>query len=47
MRVRGRVSGVAIESPVSIVADFRNGKAIRFRSFLDRRDALEAAGLSE
>jgi ketosteroid isomerase-like protein len=47
MRVRGRASGVAIESPVSFVADFRDGKAIRFRSFLDRRDALEAAGLSE
>ena len=47
MRVRGRASRVAIESPVSFVADFRNGKAIRFRSFLDWRDALEAAGLSE
>jgi ketosteroid isomerase-like protein len=46
MRVRGRASGVAIESPVSFVADFRDGKAIRFRSFLDQRDALEAAGLS-
>jgi ketosteroid isomerase-like protein len=47
MRARGRASGVAIESPVSFVADFRDGKAFRFRSFLDRRDALAAAGLSE
>jgi ketosteroid isomerase-like protein len=47
MRVRGRASGVAIESPISFVADFRDGKAVRFRSFLDRRDALAAAGLSD
>ena len=47
MRVRGRSSGATVESPVSFVADFRDGKAVRFRSFLDRRDALEAAGLSE
>lgn len=47
MRVRGRAGGVAVESPVSFVADFGDGKAVRFRSFLDRRDALEAAGLSE
>ncbi len=42
MRARGRASGVETESPVSFVADFRDGKAVRFRSFLDRRDALEA-----
>jgi ketosteroid isomerase-like protein len=47
MRVRGRASGVAVESPVSFVADFRDGKATRFRSFLDRRDALAAAGLGD
>jgi ketosteroid isomerase-like protein len=37
---------VAIESPVSFVADFRDGQAVRYRSFLVRPDALEAAGLS-
>ena len=42
MRARGRASGVETESPVSFVADFRDGKAVRFMSFLDRRDALEA-----
>ena len=30
-------SGVAVESLVGFVADFRDGKAIRFRSLLDRR----------
>jgi ketosteroid isomerase-like protein len=29
------------------VVDFRNGRVLRLRSFLDREDALEAAGLSE
>ncbi len=43
MRARGRASGVETESPVSFVADFREGKAIRFRSFLDHSEALEAA----
>jgi ketosteroid isomerase-like protein len=47
MRVRGRASGVAVESPVSFVADLRDAKAARFRSCLDRRAALEAVGLSE
>ena len=47
MRVRGRASGVAVESPVSFVADLRDATAARFRSCLDRRDALEAVGLSE
>jgi ketosteroid isomerase-like protein len=46
MRARGRASGVFAESSVSFVADFRDGKAIRFRSFLDRQGAREAAGLS-
>jgi ketosteroid isomerase-like protein len=47
MRARGRASGVAIESPVSFVADFEDGRAVRFRSFLDRGEAMAAAGLSE
>ena len=43
MRVRGRASGVDLESPISFVADFKDGKATRFRSFLDPRDARDAA----
>jgi hypothetical protein len=29
------------------VQTVRNGKIVRVRSYMDRRDALEAAGLSE
>jgi hypothetical protein len=29
------------------VTDVRNGKAIRVRTYLDPKDAFEAAGLSE
>jgi ketosteroid isomerase-like protein len=47
IRVRGRESGAEAESPHAVVADFRNGKAICIRTYLDPKDALEAAGLSE
>jgi ketosteroid isomerase-like protein len=47
MRARGKASGAPTESPLSYVVDFRNGKVIRVRSFLDRAEALEAAGLQE
>ena len=46
-RVRGRESGVEIKSPLGAVVDFRNGKVIRIRTFLDPSEALEAAGLRE
>jgi hypothetical protein len=29
------------------VVEFKNGKGIRIRTFLDPKDALEAVGLSE
>lgn len=47
LRVRGKESGVEVESPIIYVADFRNGKAFLVRTFLDRDQALEAAGLAE
>jgi ketosteroid isomerase-like protein len=48
-RGSGRVSGVHAESdvPSASVYDFLNGKIRRIRIFLDRQEALEAAGLSE
>ncbi len=46
-RARGRESGAEIESPVGSVVDFKDGKAIRVWTFLDPKEALEAAGLSE
>ena len=45
-RARGRESGLEIKSPLGAVFDFRNGKVIRVRSFLDHGEALEAAGVS-
>jgi ketosteroid isomerase-like protein len=44
---RGRESGAETVSPHASVADFKNGKAICIRTYLDPKDALEAAGLSE
>src|SRR3954453_12861256 len=46
-RIRGTASGAEIESPVSTLTEFKNGKAIRVRTFLDTTAALEAAGLPE
>jgi ketosteroid isomerase-like protein len=47
IRARGRESRVETDSPHASVVDFKNGKAIRIRSYLDPKDALEAATLSE
>ena len=47
IRMRGTGSGAETESPLASVTDFKNGKAIRFRTYLDPRQALQAAGLSE
>ncbi|MGH2702839.1 MAG: nuclear transport factor 2 family protein [Actinomycetota bacterium] len=44
---RGEASGVPTETPFAYVADFKHGKAIRVRSYLDHHEALEAAGLRE
>jgi ketosteroid isomerase-like protein len=47
LHARGRASGAEIESPVSWLVDFKNGRVIRMRDYLDFTEALEAAGLSE
>jgi ketosteroid isomerase-like protein len=47
LHTRGRASGAKTESPVAVVADFADGKILRVRTYLDPREALEAAGLSE
>jgi len=44
---RGEGSGAETATPLGLVADFRNGKAIRIRTYLDPQQALEAVGLSE
>ena len=47
LRGRGKASGAETETPFTFLVDFKNGKMIRVRSFLDPNEALEAAGLSE
>ena len=46
-RVRGRESGAEVESQVGALVDMKEGRATRVLTFLDPREALEAAGLSE
>jgi len=43
----GRRSGVPVELQFTVVVSLRSGKVIRVRNFLERQEALEAAGLSE
>ena len=47
LRARGKASGAVTESPFCYVGEFRNGKVIGVRTFLDPKQALEAAGLRE
>ena len=47
IRTRGKASGAATESPLGTVADFRDGKISRIRTYLEPEKALEAAGPRE
>ena len=47
LHTRGNLNGVATESPFAVLSDFKGGIATRVRTYLDPKDALEAAGLSE
>jgi ketosteroid isomerase-like protein len=44
---RGRESGVALDQPAAWLAEVHDGKILRFRSFSDQQEGLEAAGLRE
>ena len=44
---RGKASGTEIVSPMAFVVDFRDGKAVRVRTYLDPAKALTALRLSE
>jgi ketosteroid isomerase-like protein len=44
---RGRASGVEVEQPFGLLWTLREGKVVRLVWFLRRKEALEAAGLSE
>jgi len=45
-RIRGKASGVEMETPLAFVTEIRDGKTISIRAYPDREQALEAAGLS-
>ena len=48
MHARGRVTGVEAQIPLAIVFTAgKDGKLVRYESFRDREEALEAVGLSE
>jgi ketosteroid isomerase-like protein len=44
---KGRRSGVVVETDSATIQTVRAGKVVCVRAYLDRRQALEAAGLSE
>jgi ketosteroid isomerase-like protein len=44
---RGEASGLDVETPLAFVTEFRNGKAISIRNYLDPAEALEAAGVRD
>ncbi len=46
-RTTGKQSGVALEARLAFVAVLSEGKIVRARTYHDRAEALEAAGLSE
>jgi ketosteroid isomerase-like protein len=46
-RARGNESGAETESPWAGVTEYKDGRAIRIRTYLDPNEALEAAGLRE
>ena len=46
-RTRGKSSGAVTETPLAFVTEIRDGKTISIRAYLDRAEALEAAGLSD
>jgi ketosteroid isomerase-like protein len=47
LRAHGTESGVEIESPWAYLVQYKSGKAIWVRAFLDPKEALEAVGLRE
>ena len=44
---RGRESGIEFDSPYGGLAEFKNGKCIRYSDYFDHAEALKAAGLRE
>ena len=47
IHLRGRESKMEFDQPMAWLMDFRDGKLVRMKMFVDRAEALEAAGLEE
>jgi ketosteroid isomerase-like protein len=47
LRGIGTGSGVEVEAPIAHLLTLRDGQVVRLASYIDRRKALEAAGLRE
>ena len=47
VRGRGRVSGVDVDDRWAWIVELRDGRAASLHGFLDQREALKAAGLSD
>ena len=46
-RARGGASGVEVENPGTYLYEIKDGKVVSMRTFTDRAEALDAAGLPE
>jgi ketosteroid isomerase-like protein len=44
---RGRKSGVVVETDTAAISTLREGRIVQVRNYLDRKEALEAAGLGK
>ena len=44
---RGRTSGVVVETDTAAISTLHEGRVTQVRNYLDRSEALEAAGLRE
>jgi ketosteroid isomerase-like protein len=44
---RGRGSGVELETDTAVVFEVRDARVVRIQGYMDRAEALKAAGLSE
>jgi ketosteroid isomerase-like protein len=44
---RGRKTGIVVETDTAAISTLHEGRVIQVRNYLDREEALEAAGLSE
>jgi ketosteroid isomerase-like protein len=47
VRIRGRGSGLETEASEQVVAEFRDGRMVRFKDYGDHSEALRAVGLAD